>query len=109
MGRRNRNAWRGSLRPDQKIEIDLRQLTAVDDAGRDLLAAIQRLGACLIVEGVWMTTLIGELSSQDLCEGAKPQSSAKKPRRINGCGRTGANRSAITNTAANAISVPSPR
>jgi hypothetical protein len=75
------NAWRGSLRPDRKIEIDLRQLTAVDDAGRDLLAAIQRLGACLIVEGVWMTTLIGELGSQHLCEGARPQSSAKKPTR----------------------------
>jgi hypothetical protein len=75
------NAWRGSLRPDRRIEVDLRQLTAVDDAGRDLLATIQRVGACLIVEGVWMTTLIGELSSQHPCKDAKPQSSAKKPRR----------------------------
>jgi hypothetical protein len=75
------NAWRGSLRPDRRIEVDLRQLTAVDDAGRDLLATIQRVGACLIVEGVWMTTLISELSSQHPCKGAKPQSSAKEPRR----------------------------
>jgi ABC-type transporter Mla MlaB component len=72
------NAWRASLRPDQKIEIDLRQLTAVDDAGRDLLAVIQRAGASLIVQGVWMTALIGELSSQQPCDGAKPQLPARE-------------------------------
>lgn len=75
------NAWRASLRPDRKIEVDLRQLTSVDDAGRDLLAAFQRSGACLIVEGVWMTALIGDLSPQP-CDGAMVQSSSKKlPRR----------------------------
>jgi hypothetical protein len=74
-------AWRASLRPRRKKEIDLRQLTGIDDAGRDLLAAIQRAGACFIVEGVWMSALIGELSSQRRCEGGKPQSPAKKPRR----------------------------
>jgi len=74
-------AWCASLRPDQKIEIDLRQLTSVDNAGRDLLAAFHRSGACLIVEGVWMTSLIGDLTSQP-CEGAVVQSSKKKlPRR----------------------------
>ena len=70
-------AWRASLRPDQKIEIDLRQLTAVDDAGRDLLAAIHLAGACLIVEGVWLTTLLGELSSVQPCEEAMPKLSRK--------------------------------
>jgi hypothetical protein len=74
-------AWRGSLRPDQKIEIDLRQLTSVDNAGRDLLATFHRSGACFIVEGVWMTALLGDLTSQS-CEGAVVQSSRKKvPRR----------------------------
>jgi hypothetical protein len=73
--------WRASLRPGQKIDIDLRQLTGVDDAGRDLLAAIHRAGACLIGEGVWLTALIGDLASQP-CEGAAVQSSRKKvPRR----------------------------
>jgi hypothetical protein len=75
------NAWRASLGPDRKIEVDLRQLTAVDDAGRDLLAAIHLAGACLIVEGVWLTALIGELSSRQPCEGNKPPSPAKKARR----------------------------
>ena len=75
------NAWRAWLRPNQKIEIDLRQLTSVDNAGRELLAAIHRSGACLIAEGVWMTALIGDLTSQP-CEGALVQSSRKKaPRR----------------------------
>ena len=74
-------AWRASLRPDQKIEIDLRQLTSVDNAGRDLLAAFHQSGACLIVEGVWMTAIIGDLTSQP-CEGSVMQSSKKKlPRR----------------------------
>src|ERR1700693_2807920 len=75
-------AWRASVRPDQKIEIDLRQLTSVDNTGRDLLAAFHRSGACLIVEGVWMTSLIGDLTSQ-LCEGAVVQPLQKKvPRRL---------------------------
>jgi hypothetical protein len=76
------NAWRVSLRPDRKIEVDLRQLTGVDNAGRDLLAAIHRAGACLIVEGVWLNALIGDLTSQHSCEGAMVQSSSKRlPRR----------------------------
>jgi len=74
-------AWRASLRPDQKIEIDLRQLTSVDNAGRDLLAAFHKAGACFIVEGVWMTALLGDLTSKS-CDGAVVQSSRKKaPRR----------------------------
>lgn len=74
-------AWRGSLGADRKTEMDLRQPTGIDDAGRDLLATIQRAGACLIVEGVWMTALLDELISERPCEGAKPQSLAKKVRR----------------------------
>ena len=77
------NAWRLSLGPDRKIEVDLRQLTGVDNAGRDLaMKAIHLAGACLIVEGVWLTALIGDLTSQHSCEGATVQSSSKRlPRR----------------------------
>ena len=70
-------AWSVSLRPDQRIEIDLRQLTSVDNAGRDLLAAFHRSGACFIVEGVWMTALIADLTSQP-CEGSMMHSSKRK-------------------------------
>jgi hypothetical protein len=74
-------AWRASLRPERKLEVDLRQLTGVDDAGRDLLAAVHLAGACLIVEGVWMTAIIEDLTSQP-CESAVLQSPRKKvPRR----------------------------
>ena len=72
------NAWRFSLGPDRKIEVDLRQLTGIDKAGHDLLAAIHLAGACLIVEGVWLTALIGDLTSQPSYEGAMVQSSSKK-------------------------------
>jgi hypothetical protein len=75
------NAWRAALRPDRKIEVDLRQLTGIDRAGRGLLAAIHLAGACLIAEGVWMTALVDEISSRQPCEDGKPQSPAKKLRR----------------------------
>src|SRR3984957_21340679 len=86
------NAWCASLRPERKIEVDLRQLTGVDNAGRDLLAAIHLAGACLIVEGVWLTTLIGEVTSQP-CSGAMVQSSRKRrpPRRSTSRNRRAAN------------------
>jgi len=79
-------AWRASMRPDQKIEIDLRELTSVDNDGRDLLAAFHRSGACLIVEGVWMTALLGDLTSQP-CEGSGVQSPRKKIARRPSSGR----------------------
>jgi uncharacterized protein YqfA (UPF0365 family) len=71
------NAWLALQRPDRKIEVDLRQLTGIDDAGRDLLAAILLSGAYLIAEGVWMTALIRELTSQQPREDAKAQSLGK--------------------------------
>ena len=46
-------------------------------AERQILAAFHRSGACLIVEGVWMTGLLGDLTSQP-CEGAVMMSSRKK-------------------------------
>jgi ABC-type transporter Mla MlaB component len=73
-------AWRASLRPEQKIEIDLKQLTSVDNAGLDLLAAFHRSGACLIVEGVWMTALLGDLTSQPCEDGVVQSSREKLPR-----------------------------
>ena len=75
------NAWRASLRPGRKIEVDLRRMTGIDNAGRGLLAAIHLAGACLIAEDVWTTALIDELISQQPSAGGKPQSPAKKFRR----------------------------
>src|ERR1700761_2465558 len=71
------NAWHGALGANRKIEIDLRQLTGIDNAGRDLLAAILRAGACLIFEDLWTTALLGELSLEQPCGTSKVGSSAK--------------------------------
>jgi hypothetical protein len=84
-------AWRASLRPDQNIEIDLRQLTSVDGAGRNLLTAFHQSGACLIVEGVWMTSIIGDLTSQP-CGGGVVPSSQKKTRRKSKSGQQESNK-----------------
>lgn len=71
------HAWRSLLRPDKQIEVDLRQLTGIDGSGCALLSAMYQAEASLIGEGVWMTALIGDLTSPP-CDCAKVQSSSKK-------------------------------
>jgi uncharacterized protein (DUF1330 family) len=46
------------------MEVDMREVTAVDDAGRDLLTAMHRAGARLIARGVAMTALIDEIAAK---------------------------------------------
>ena len=60
------NAWRAAPRCGKEIEVDVTEVTGVDNAGRDLLAAMHRAGAHLIAKGVWMTTLIEEIQGEDL-------------------------------------------
>ena len=57
-------AWRSSSCSDKQIEIDMRQVTAVDDAGRDLLSAMHQAGARLVAEGVAMTALVEEITGK---------------------------------------------
>jgi hypothetical protein len=42
----------------------MREVTAVDNAGRELLAAMHHAGAHLIAKGVWMTALIEDITSE---------------------------------------------
>jgi hypothetical protein len=49
--------------PGREIEVDLRQVTRVDDAGRRLLQAMVQKGSHLIAQGVWMTALVDEIKS----------------------------------------------
>ena len=72
-------AWRSSLRSGRQIELDMRQLTGVDDAGRELLSAMHLAGACLVVEGVWMKALIEEITGNQPIECAIGQSRKKVP------------------------------
>ena len=76
------HAWRSSSCPDKQIEVDMRQVTAVDGAGRELLWAMHQAGARLVAEGVAMTTLVqeitGEITGQQPFNGAKRQPRRKK-------------------------------
>ncbi len=69
------HVWRSSSGADKQIEVDMRQVTGVDDAGRELLSAMHQAGARLVAEGVAMTALIEEIT------GHQPFNGAKQPRR----------------------------
>jgi hypothetical protein len=57
--------WSGA--PAEKLrEVDLRGVTSVDGAGRDLLHRIHREGASFVADGVVMKALVEELRSEHL-------------------------------------------
>ena len=67
-------AWRSSSCSGKQIEIDVRELTGIDDCGRELLAAMHAAGARLIVEGVWMKALVEDFTGRPLdCATRLPQ------------------------------------
>jgi ABC-type transporter Mla MlaB component len=56
------NTWRSAPVSGKQIEIDLTDVTAIDDAGQNLLQAMHQAGARFVAEGVAMTALICEIS-----------------------------------------------
>jgi hypothetical protein len=56
------NVWRSATCSGKEIEIDMREVTGVDGAGRDLLSAMHQAGARLIAKGVAMTALVDEIN-----------------------------------------------
>jgi ABC-type transporter Mla MlaB component len=69
--------WRSALCSGKRIEIDLRQVTAIDGAGRNLLAAMHQAGARLLVQGVEMKALVDEIAASRRLPGAKRDSDVK--------------------------------
>jgi hypothetical protein len=68
------HAWRSSSWPGKQIEVDMREVIGIDDAGRELLAAMHQAGARLVVEGVWMRALVEEITRKQPFDGAtEPQ------------------------------------
>jgi hypothetical protein len=65
------DAWRSSSWPGKQIEVDMREVTGIDDAGRELLAAMHQAGARLVAKGVWMRTLIEEITGNQPFDGAE--------------------------------------
>jgi ABC-type transporter Mla MlaB component len=68
------NVWRSALCSGEEVEVDVTQVTAVDSAGCELLAAMHHAGASLVAKGVWMTTLIREITNE------QPATGTKRPR-----------------------------
>jgi hypothetical protein len=75
------HAWRSSPCPGKQIEVDMRELTSIDDHGRELLSAMYQAGAHLIVEGVWMTALIEEITGKQPIDASMGQSRKESSRR----------------------------
>src|SRR5579862_7002124 len=58
------NAWRSVQASGKPIEIDLKDATGVDEAGRELLERMHQAGARLLACGVMMTCLVDEISGR---------------------------------------------
>ena len=56
------NTWRCALVSRRPVEIDMRELTGIDEAGRRLLQAMNQEGARLIAKGVAMEALVEEIT-----------------------------------------------
>ena len=56
------NVWHPALYSGKEIEVDMREVTGIDAAGRDLLVAMHEAGARLIADGVAMTALLEEIT-----------------------------------------------
>jgi hypothetical protein len=48
----------------KQIEIDMKEITGVDDNGRKLLASMHQAGARLVAQGVEMTALVDEIAGK---------------------------------------------
>jgi hypothetical protein len=56
-------AWRSALcSATKQMEIDMKEVTAVDEDGRELLIAMHEAGACLVAQGVEMIALVEEIT-----------------------------------------------
>jgi hypothetical protein len=70
--------WHSAACSGKEIEVDMREVTGVDGAGRELLAAMHHAGARLIAKGVWMTALIEEIVGKQPFDGSKRERRRKK-------------------------------
>jgi hypothetical protein len=56
------NTWRSAPISGRPVEIDMRDVTGVDEAGRCLLRAMNQAGARFIAKGVAMEALVEEIT-----------------------------------------------
>jgi len=58
------NTWRSAPVSGRRVEVDLRDVTWIDEAGRSLLRAMNHSGAGFIVTGVAMVALVEEITGK---------------------------------------------
>jgi hypothetical protein len=56
------NIWRSAPVSRRPVEIDMRDVTGIDEAGRCLLRAMNQAGARFIAKGVAMEALVEEIT-----------------------------------------------
>jgi hypothetical protein len=70
--------WRSAACSGKRIEVDMREVTGVDDAGYKLLAAMHDAGADFVAHGVEMTALIDEITCKQPVDSTKQQRRKKR-------------------------------
>jgi hypothetical protein len=58
------NTWREAPVSGRQVEVDLREVTCIDEAGRRLLQAMNQAGARFIAKGVAIEALVEEITGK---------------------------------------------
>jgi hypothetical protein len=58
------NTWRSASVSGRRVEIDISEVTWIDEAGRCLLQTMNQAGAGFIAKGVWMEALVEEITGK---------------------------------------------
>jgi hypothetical protein len=58
------NTWRSAPVAGREVEVDLREVTCIDEAGRRLLQAMNGAGARFLAKGVAMEALVEEITGK---------------------------------------------
>jgi len=56
-----RDCWQRARSADRQINVVLKQVTFIDDAGRQLLAEMHRRGAVLVADGCMTRAIVEEI------------------------------------------------
>jgi hypothetical protein len=66
------NTWRSAPASGRRVEVDLREVTWIDEAGWRLIQAMNQAGACFIAKGVAMEALVEEITGK-ACSPSLPE------------------------------------
>jgi hypothetical protein len=70
--------WRSAACSGKRIEVDMREVTGVDDAGYKLLAAMHVAGAVFVAQGVEVTAFVEEITGKQHVNGPKRRPRTRK-------------------------------